>query len=145
MSDRYEDAISAASSGSLNRDNLIGTSDTGDHENQNGLATSTESANRVFKTNRPKAIIYANIFSLAMFIYNTLMKIAINENGINPLDLSLIRSLVTGVCVVLIARKTQQSFYIEKEDRPTMWIGAISGFVAFTCITYGVSMIPLVV
>ena len=106
MSDRFEDAISAASSGSLNRDNLIGTSDTGDHENQNGLATSTESANRVFKTNRPKAIIYANIFSLAMFIYNTLMKIAINENGINPLDLSMIRSFITGVCVVLIARKT---------------------------------------
>ena len=111
----------------------------------NGLTASTDSVSRVLKTNRPKAIIFANIFSLAMFIYNTLMKIAINENGVNPLDLSLIRSFLTGVFVFLIARKTKQSYYIEKEDRSTLMIGSIAGFVAFTCITYGVSMIPLVV
>ena len=42
-----------------------------------------------------------------MFVYNTLMKIAINEHNMNPLDLALIRSFVMMVFVMVVGKATK--------------------------------------
>ena len=74
-----------------------------------------------------------------------LLKKAINERDINPLDICFLRTLVLFVGTLIISFCMKQSFFIQKQDRCVLAVRSLMGMIGFTAITFGVAMIPLLV
>ena len=80
-----------------------------------------------------------------MFCYTAILKIALNEKGVHPLDMCLIRTLFMLVGSSILAYMMKASFIVEKNDVPFLLLRCLFGTIGFTSITYGVAMVPLVV
>ena len=80
-----------------------------------------------------------------MFFYTTLVKIIINEYDMNPLDMCLIRTIVATIFSGTLAKLIGASFYVQPDMRKPLFIRAAIGTIGFTCITFGVAMLPLLV
>jgi len=64
------------------------------------------------KTNRAKAVIFVNIYSLALFFYTAILKHTVNSEGVNALDICLIRVVILITGSVVMARTSGASFWI---------------------------------
>lgn len=58
----------------------------------------------VLVTNRKKAVIAINCSAIALFVYTALMKHAVNEKGVNALDVCFVRTLFIVVLSGLLAK-----------------------------------------
>ena len=67
------------------------------------------------KTNRPKAILFVNLFVIFKILYTIVVKIAINDKHVQPLDISIIRIIILGVLSLITATVSGSSFSIPKE------------------------------
>lgn len=94
-------------------------------------------------TNRRRAIIWINVFCVFEFGYVTLIKVAVNSKGIDPLDICLARMLVLIGGSWLISLCTGVSFRLEPHDRCWMILRGLLCATGITCMTYGIAMIPL--
>ena len=57
---------------------------------------------------------FTNIFSICLFVYTVLVKIAVNSKGVHPLDICLVRTLFMFVGCSAMTQIFKQSCYIEK-------------------------------
>ena len=80
-----------------------------------------------------------------MFCYTASLKVTLNEKGVHPLDMCLIRTLFLFVGSLTLAKSLGAKFFVEKKDRCALLSRCIAGTIGFTSITYGVAMVPLVV
>lgn len=67
------------------------------------------------KTNRPKAILFVNLFVIFKILYTIAVKIAINEKNVQALDISIIRTIILGALSVITAKVNKSSFYVPPE------------------------------
>lgn len=80
-----------------------------------------------------------------MFCYTTCLKITLNEKGVHPLDMCLVRTLFMCFGSWILGCVMKAPFKIEKSDRCALLARSIFGTIGFTTITFGVAMVPLVV
>ena len=80
-----------------------------------------------------------------LFIYTVIVKISVNEKGVHPLDICLIRTLFMFVGCAVTIKICNQSCYVEKQDRWTLFWRSVLGLLGFTMITFALPMVPLLV
>jgi drug/metabolite transporter (DMT)-like permease len=85
------------------------------------------------------------VFNLTFFMYVTLLKILINEKGVDPIDFSLIRTLVQLGLALVYACATKQEFAIAEEHRKPFLYRSICGTVAMLSTTFVAAMIPMLI
>ena len=66
------------------------------------------------KTNRPKAILFVNLFVIFKIAYTIVVKIAINDQKVHPLDISLIRTMVLGFLSFIAAKISGSGFSVPR-------------------------------
>ena len=67
-----------------------------------------------------------------------------NDKKVNALDICFIRTLTLLTFSFIGAKCFGQSFFIEPKDRKLLAVRSLIGTIGFTCMTFGVAMIPLV-
>ena len=106
-------------------------------ENESSLSTSPSSernpvnAAAGLKSNRTKAIIFANLFSLFQFFTAVSMKIVMKEHSINALDISMIRNIILLLTSYSMIRCMGLSLYVEESKYATLIQRSIAGCIAF--------------
>ena len=68
------------------------------------------------KTDRNKAVLFVNLSYFAKFFYNVLLKVAVNEKGIHPFDLCMVRTVLMLLFCTIMMLFTGESFHIERKD-----------------------------
>ena len=74
-----------------------------------------------------------------------MLKLAINEKKVNPLDICLYRTLVMLTGSGILALCLRADWHIIPSDRAVLGIRCVMGTIGFTTITFGVALVPLVV
>ena len=100
------------------------------------LSTETETprfggSSAGLKTNRMKAIIFANLFSLFQFLTACSMKLVINEKHINALDISMMRNIVLLFTSYSMIRITGSSMEVNESQRVSLVQRSVAGTIAF--------------
>ena len=126
-------------------------SDTAPHEiNSQAETASTASEREIetglkLKSNRCKAIIFINLYSLILFAYLACTKHATTTLGVNTLDLCLVRGLVLLIGGFIISRISSATLYIEKQDKCKVIAFTLAGSFGIIFLLLGVTMVPLLV
>ena len=97
------------------------------------------------KSNRLKAVLFINLSYFAMFFYNVFLKVAINEKGIHPFDLCLVRAVMKLILCGALIVATGQSFHVQRRDRCPMILRCVIDLCGYIGIIFGVPMVPLIV
>ena len=92
-----------------------------------------------------KAVIFVNIYSLVLFSYLACTKHATTSEGINTLDLCLVRAFVLLIGAFMMTLITKQSVYVERHDRCNVLAFTLTGTLGIFFLLYGVAMVPLLV
>ena len=90
-------------------------------------------------------MIFINLFALFLFTYTALLKVAVNREGCNALDICLARVFYLMLGSLAIVWCSGASMYIEKQDRWLLFWRGFIGTVGFTCLALGVALIPLLI
>ena len=96
-------------------------------------------------TNRPKAILFVNLFVFFQILYAIVIKVSINDMHIHPLDISLIRVSVLLTISLITALCFNNDFKIPKGQKSIILCRSLSATIALTSITFGIAMVPIVV
>ena len=99
----------------------------------------------LLRTDRCKAVIFVNIYSVVLFSYLACTKHATTEKGINTLDLCLVRGFVLLIGAFVISKFAGTSLYVEKQDRCKVLAFALTGTFGMVFLLFGVTMVPLLV
>ena len=97
------------------------------------------------QTNRFKAVLFVNMSYFAMFFYNVFLKVAVNEKGIYPFDLCLVRTILMLIFCTVLMFASRQSFHIEKSDRCPLFLRCVLDLTAYIGIVFGLPLVPLIV
>ena len=89
-------------------------------------------------------MIYVNIYAILLVVFSGLVKFTVNEKKVNAFDICLVRSSTVLVFSFIMAKSLKLSLHIEPKDRKILFWRSFAGTIGFTCMTIGVSMIPLV-
>ena len=73
------------------------------------------------------------------------MKYSMNNLRIDVLDIVLFRTGILCTLSCVMASVFGHTLYIEKSQRKLLALRCLCGTIGFTCFTFGVSMLPLVV
>ena len=73
------------------------------------------------------------------------MKVVINEKHINALDISLVRNIILLFTSYPMIKATGLSFHVNENQRMTLVQRSIAGTTAFTAVTFGFALVPLLV
>lgn len=68
-----------------------------------------------------------------------------NEKRVNPLDICLFRTVVLFIVSVILTKATGLNFHIPSIYKKILLVRCFVGATGYTCITFGISMVPLVV
>ena len=127
----------------LMTDQLLASTDTvDDHGHQAVEAAPPESAK--LKNNRPKAILFQNLFCIFQTAYLASAKHGIGTLKVNPLDQVISRNLLTGTVSYLIACYCRESFFVKENMRWKLFLRSFVGVFGNTSMTFGIALVPLV-
>ena len=73
-----------------------------------------------------------------------LIKITVLDKGVAPLDLAIFRNVGSGLVSLLIVLIQGGSLRVPQESRQMLFIRNILGVSGNTAVTYGVTLVPLV-
>ena len=74
-----------------------------------------------------------------------LIKITVLDKGVSPLDLVIFRNVGSGMVSLLIVLIQGGGLRVPKESRKMLFIRSILGVSGNTAVTYGVTLVPLVI
>ena len=96
-------------------------------------------------TNRKKAIIFIQLFCLAFAACSYLMKYTMNTKKVDPLDICLFRMFVLFTFSISLTKINGHDFDVPRESRSILFVRCIMGTIGQTLLTFGMTMVPLVV
>ena len=90
------------------------------------------------------AIIYINLFCIFQVLYHALAKVATN-NDIDVIDLCFIRTFINFLIACGTVTYSGQHLIhgVPKEMRHVLFIRCMIGVVGFTCLVYGLKLVPI--
>jgi drug/metabolite transporter (DMT)-like permease len=95
------------------------------------------------KTNRRKAVIFANLMAIAMWVYSVGAKVVMHDADVEAIDLCLIQTFVAFVCSGTLAVATGQSFHVPIEDRRTLTYRSLFGTITINAYLVSVYLVPI--
>ena len=108
-------------------------------------STTLQSGSAELKTNRLKAVLFVNLCYFAMFFYNVFLKVAVNEKGIYPFDICLVRTILMLIFCTVLMFASKESFYIEKSDRCALFLRCVLDLCGYVGTVFGLPLVPLIV
>ena len=86
-----------------------------------------------------------NLCYFAMFFYNVFLKKAVNEKGIYPFDICLVRTILMLIFCTVLMFASKESFYIEKSDRCALFLRCVLDLCGYVGTVFGLPLVPLIV
>ena len=95
-------------------------------------------------TPRVMAILFMNINSLTVIVYQSMAKVSI-QSGVNVIDLCLVRTFVNFLMSVFTIWYCKQHPVNDLPKECRFWLGirSVAGLVGFTTLVIGVFYIPI--
>mmetsp|Transcript_80 Transcript_80/g.111 ORF Transcript_80/g.111 Transcript_80/m.111 type:complete len:135 (+) Transcript_80:200-604(+) len=86
-----------------------------------------------------------NLYAISLFIYTAILKHAVTSEGVNALDVCLIRVFVLFAGALMITCTAGKSFTVAPSDRLLLFLRSLIGTTGYTCFAFGIGMVPLLV